>query len=184
MNDSMKWELLSSRYLVKERWATLRVDACKMPDGTIVDDYYVLEYPTWVNAVAITEDEEVILIRQYRHAAAEVLLEIPGGCVDPGEEPAEAIKRELLEETGYAFKDMVYMGAVYANPSTAGNMTHSYLLSGGVKVQEQHLDGREQIEVLLVSKDELKRLALQNNFPQALHATAVFHALARLGLLS
>lgn len=183
MNDPMKWEKLSSRYLVKERWATLRVDACRMPDGTIVDDYYVLEYPNWVNAVALTEDNQVILIRQYRHAAGEVMLEIPGGCIDPGEEPEEAIRRELLEETGYAFDHMRKLGSVYANPSTAANRTFSYLFTGGRKVQEQHLDGREQIDVLLVSMDEFKNLTLTNKFPQALHSSASFQALVALGEL-
>lgn len=183
MSDLMKWEKLSSKYLVKERWATLRVDSCRMPDGTLIDDYYVLEYPDWVNAVAITEDNEVILIKQYRHASGEVILEIPGGCVDPGEKPEEAISRELLEETGYAFDSIEPMGFVYANPSTSGNKTYSYLARGGKKVQEQALDGREQIDVLKVSLDELKDLALTNKFPQALHSSAVFLGLSRLGLL-
>ncbi|WP_374166737.1 NUDIX hydrolase [Arcticibacter sp. MXS-1] len=139
MSDSMKWEKLSSRYLVKEKWATLRVDACKMPDGTIIDDYYVLEYPDWVNAVAVTEDNEVILIRQYRHASGEVILEVPGGCIDPGESPEEAVKRELLEETGYAFSTIEPMGTVYANPSTSANKTHSFLLTGGKKCRSSTL---------------------------------------------
>ncbi|HEY0057324.1 MAG TPA: NUDIX hydrolase, partial [Pedobacter sp.] len=68
-NDALKWEKVSSKYLVKEQWATLRVDTCRLPDGQLIDDYYVLEYPGWVNAIALTEDEKVILIRQYRHGA-------------------------------------------------------------------------------------------------------------------
>lgn len=181
--SKLKWEKLSSRYLVKEKWATLRVDACRMPDGTLIDDYYVLEYPDWVNAVAVTEDNEIILIRQYRHAAEEVILEIPGGCIDPGETPEEAIRRELLEETGYEFTSLEPLATVYANPSTSGNKTYSYLAKGGRKVQEQHLDGREEIEVLKAGLDELRELVLQNKFPQALHVSAVFYALVKLGVL-
>lgn len=183
MSDPLKWEKLSSKYLVREKWATLRVDACRMPDGTQIDDYYVLEYPDWVNAIAVTEDNEVLLIRQYRHAAEEVFLEVPGGCVDPGETPEQAVKRELLEETGYAFETLEPMGHVYANPSTAGNKTYSYLLTGGKKVQEQHLDGREEIEVLKVSIEELKDLLLNNKILQALHVTAILYGLNKLGLL-
>ena len=180
----MKWEKLSSKYLIREKWATLRVDTCKMPDGTLIDDYYVLEYPGWVNAVALTENNEVILIRQYRHAAEEVILEIPGGCIDPGETPEEAVKRELLEETGYQFDSIEPLCTLYANPSTSANKTTSFLARGGRKIQEQHLDGREEIEVLKVSLDELKVLVIENKFPQALHTSAVYQALILLREIS
>lgn len=182
--SNLKWEKLSSKYLVKEKWATLRVDTCKMPDGTLIDDYYVLEYPDWVNAVALTENNEVIVIKQYRHAAGEVILEIPGGCVDPGEKAAVAIKRELLEETGYDFDSIEPIYSLYANPSTSANKTTTYLAKGGRKVQEQQLDGREEIQVELISLDQLKELVLQNRFPQALHASAVYQALIHLKKIS
>ena len=182
MSD-LKWEKLSSKYLVKEQWATLRVDSCRMPNGTLIDDYYVLEYPGWVNAIALTEDNKVIMIRQYRHGAEEVMLELPGGCIDPGEEPKEAIIRELLEETGYQFESLEHLCTLYANPSTSGNITTSYLAKSGKKIQEQHLDGREEIEVLAVSLEEFKKLVLENQLPQALHASAAFHALVKLDLL-
>ncbi|MFD2161100.1 NUDIX hydrolase [Paradesertivirga mongoliensis] len=183
MSSALKWEKLSSRYLVKEQWATLRVDTCRMPDGTLIDDYYVLEYPNWVNAIALTEEGEVILIRQYRHAAEKVILELPGGCIDPGETPEKAIERELLEETGYQFESLEPLCILHANPSTSANITSSYLARGGRKVQEQHLDGREEIEVLTVNIDEFKDLVLNNQLPQALHASAAFHALLKLGKL-
>lgn len=179
--SNLKWEKLSSKYLVKEQWATLRVDTCRMPDGTLIDDYYVLEYPGWVNAIALTERNEVILIRQYRHGAAEVFLELPGGCIDAGESPAQAVERELLEETGYTFDTIEQICELYANPSTSGNITTSYIATGGKKTKEQHLDGREEIEVLTVSMSEFKKLVFENKLQQALHASAAFHALLRLG---
>src|SRR5690606_20858147 len=119
----------------------------------------------------------------YRHAAGEVILEIPGGCVDPGETPEEAVKRELLEETGYEFKQIEPLGSLYANPSTAGNKTFSFLARGGRKVQEQHLDGREEIIVELVSIEQLKQLLLDNQFGQALHASAIFYGLLAMGII-
>jgi 8-oxo-dGTP pyrophosphatase MutT (NUDIX family) len=181
--NKLKWEKLSSKYLVKENWATLRVDSCKMPDGTLIDDYYVLEYPNWVNAVALTEDNQVILIKQYRHAAENVITEIPGGCIDSGELPEEAVKRELLEETGYAFEQIEYLASLYANPSTSANQTFSYLATGGRKIQEQHLDGREEIIVELVTIDELKELLAANKIQQALHVSAIYYALSKLKML-
>ncbi len=178
--NRLKWKKLASKYLIREKWATLRVDACQMPDGTLIDDYYVLEYPNWVNAVALTENNKVILIRQYRHAVEEVILEIPGGCIDPGETPEEAVKRELLEETGFAFEKIEPLTILYANPSTGNNKTFSYLATGGKKIQEQHLDGREEIIVELVSVDTLKRLLKENRIGQALHVSAIFYALPKL----
>ena len=97
MSKDLTWKLLSSHYIHKGPWATLRIDKCEMPDGRIVDDYYVLEYSSWVNAVAITEDNKVLMVKQYRHAAGIISLEIPGGVVDGNETPVEALRRELLE---------------------------------------------------------------------------------------
>ena len=176
----LKWQKLSTRYLVREKWATLRVDTCRMPDGQVIDDYYVLEYTDWVNAVAVTEDQQVILITQYRHGAEEVITEIPGGCIDPGESPEEAVRRELLEETGYSFSSIEPLATLYANPSTARNKTYSFLATGGVKTHDQQLDGREDIIVHLVSLSELKEKLMNNEIPQALHTSALFYALHRL----
>jgi ADP-ribose pyrophosphatase len=137
--SELNWKILSSTYIHKGPWATLRSDKCEMPDGTIVDDYYVLEYPNWANAVALTEDNKILMVRQYRHAANIVSLEIPGGVIEDGENPEEGMRRELLEETGYAFNNVELISTVYANPSTANNKTFCYLAKGGVKVQSKSL---------------------------------------------
>jgi ADP-ribose pyrophosphatase len=94
--NKLIWKKLSSTYIHKGPWATLRSDKCEMPGGHIVEDYYVLEYPNWVNAVAITDEGKILMVRQYRHAAGIVSLEIPGGVIDPGETPEEGLKRESL----------------------------------------------------------------------------------------
>jgi ADP-ribose pyrophosphatase len=177
-----KWDKLSTRYLVKEKWATLRVDTVKLQNGPIKDDYYVLEYPEWVNAVAVTEDNKIVLVRQYRHAADIISLEIPGGVVDPGEQPDAAIKRELLEETGYSFKTQELIATVYPNPATSTNRTFTYLLTGGVKTHEQHLDEHEILNVEEYSFDEVKQLLLDNEIPQSLHVNGLFYGLVKLGL--
>jgi len=180
----LNWKLLSSEYLFKDNWATLRADTCEMPNGNIVKPYYVLEYPDWVNVVALTEDNEVIVIKQYRHAAGEVILEIPGGCIDKDETPEQAVRRELLEETGYAFKDIELLSILYANPATGNNKTHCFLATGGKKVQEQSLDNGEDIIVELISPERLKELVLENQIGQALHTSGIFYALMRLKLIS
>jgi len=175
------WKKISSRYLHKGPWATLRSDKCVMPDGHIVEDYYVLEYPNWVNAVALTEDDKIIMVYQYRHAAEIVSLEIPGGVIEEGESPQQALQRELLEETGYLFTDFELLCTVYANPSTANNHTYCYLAKGGKKVQEQSLDGQEEIIVEAYTIGEIKQLLAGNKIKQALHCTGLFYAMAKLG---
>ena len=180
----LNWKLLSSEYLFKDNWATLRADTCQMPNGNIISPYYVLEYPDWGNVVAITEDNQVILIRQYRHAAGEVILELPGGCIEKGERPEQGIRRELLEETGYEFNSFELLSVLYANPATGNNKTHCFLATGGKKVQEQALDGGEEIVVELVSVEKLKELLLEDQFGQALHTSGIFYALIKMGNLS
>ena len=90
----MNWKILSSQYLFNDLWFKVRKDKCLTPQGKIVDPYYVYEFPTWVTALAITEEGKVVLERQYRHALGETCIEIPGGCVDDTDASLEdAIKR-------------------------------------------------------------------------------------------
>lgn len=181
--SNQKWEILSSEYLVNAPWAVLRKDSCIMPGGYVVPEYYVLEYPNWVNIVALTTENEIILVKQYRHGAGETILEIPGGVIDEGEEALAAAKREMLEETGYEFESFEKLCELYPNPATSNNITTTYLAKGGRRVQEQQLDAQEEIEVLLSSPSEVKALLLQNKFGQALHSTALFYTLIQLGEL-
>lgn len=180
----MKWELLSSEYLYRDSWFTARKDRCRTPDGRIVDPYYVLEYPDWANALALTEDGEVLLVRQYRHALGKTLLELPGGVVEAGDpSPMEAIGRELAEETGYTFRDIESLGSIAPNPSTQTNMSHGFLALGGRRTREQVLDPNEEIEVVRVSMEELKGLLNRHEILQALHVSTLYYGLLRLGEL-
>lgn len=181
--EILKWQKLSSRYLVKEQWATLRVDTCDLQNGIVKDDYFVLEYPNWVNAVALTAENEVIMVRQYRHAGDIISLEIPGGVIDGDEKPEDAVRRELLEETGYSFEKIALIAILYPNPATSNNVTYTYLLTGGVKTQEQHLDEHEILNVEKYSIPEVKQLLLENKIDQSLHASALFYGLLKLGAM-
>lgn len=182
--SKLNWSVLNSTYLVKAPWAVLRKDVCQMPNGHVVPEYYVLEYPNWANVVAMTADKQFVLVRQYRHGAGEVFLEIPGGVIDDGETALDAAKREMLEETGYEFESFEEICKLYPNPATSNNITTTFLARGGIKKREQALDSQEEIDVLLASPDEVKELLFSNAFGQSLHASALFYALKHLGLIS
>jgi ADP-ribose pyrophosphatase len=180
----MNWKILSSEYLFNDLWFKVRKDKCITPQGKIVDPYYVYEFPTWVTAVALTEDGKIVLEKQYRHALGETCIEIPGGCVDDTDSSLEeAIKRELLEETGYSFSSYEYLGKISANPSTNSNLMHMFLAKGGKKVASQELDHNEEIEIELITIDELKQMFRENKIVQAMHVTCIMYALERMGEL-
>lgn len=182
---SLEWKLLGSAYIWKDVWFTARQDRCLTPTGKIVDPYYVLEYNDWVNAVALTEDGQVIMIRQYRQGIGKTLLEIPGGTMDADEtSPEAAMRRELLEETGYAFEQLIPLGSIAPNPASSNNLTHMFLATGGKKVQEQQLDENEEIEIVYMSLEELQQQVLQHGILQSLHTTCIFYALLALKEIS
>lgn len=151
------------------------------PGGTIVDPYYVYEFPEWVTALPVTQEGKIIMVRQYRHALGETCIEIPGGCVDDTDKSFEdAIRRELLEETGYEFATIEYLGKTSANPSTNSNLMHMFLARGGKKIAEQKLDSNEEIEIELLSVHEVKELLKENRIIQAMHVTCLKYGLEKM----
>jgi 8-oxo-dGTP pyrophosphatase MutT (NUDIX family) len=177
----MKWKLLSSEYLFNDRWFKVRKDVCETPQGKIVDPYYVYEFSEWVAAVPVTEEGKIVMIRQYRHAYGDVCIEFPGGCVDDTDKNfEEAVKRELLEETGYSFSSFKSLGAVSPNPSTNNNLMHMFLATGGKKTSGQFLDHNEEIEVDLFTIEEVKQLIRDNKIVQAMHVSCFLYAMQEL----
>ena len=180
----LSWKKISSEYLSRDVWGTVRKDVCQTADGKIIDPYYVYEFPTWVTAVAVTEEGKIILERQYRYALNVTCYEIPGGCVDDTDISLEAaIARELLEETGYRFSKYEYLGKTSSNPSTNNNWMHMYLATGGHYEREQELDHNEEIEIYLYSVDEVKKLLEDNKIIQSMHVTTLYYAFAKMKVL-
>ncbi|MFL5808991.1 MAG: NUDIX hydrolase [Flavisolibacter sp.] len=179
----MVWKVIESEQIFKQPWLNVRKDVCELPNGNKHSSYYILEYPSWVSAFAITEDNKVLLVRQYRHGLGVVSTELPGGVVDKGETVEEAIARELKEETGYEFSYLEPLGKIAPNPATSDNYMHMFLAKGGKKVAEQNLDETEDVEVLTITIDEVKQLLKDHKIVQALHVTCMFYALEKLGAL-
>lgn len=183
--ERMKWKTLSTEYLFNDTWLRARRDKCLKSDGKIVYPYYIVEYPQWATGMGLTEDNKVILVKQYRHAVEMVSTEIPGGCIDAADaNPEAAIRREFIEETGYTFDKVEYLGKTSPNPSTNTNWMHMFLLTGGKLTHPQSFDENEEIEVLLVSLEEFLQMVLNNQIIQAMHMTTIFFAFQKLGKLS
>ena len=141
------WTLLSSTYSFRDRWLTLRSDTVELPGGETLTPYHVIESPDWVNAIAITDDGNIVLVEQYRHAVQQTMLELPAGHVDPGEAPEVAVKRELLEETGHEAASWHDLGALFPAASRFNNKVRSYLAMGVRQVRAPISGGSETLRV-------------------------------------
>lgn len=162
----MKWKILSSAYLIKERWLTVRKDHVKMPSGVEMDDYYVLEYPDWINVLAVTKEGRFVVERQYRHGTQSVDYELCAGTLEKGEIPLEAAQRELLEETGYIGGEWELYCISTPNPAAMTNVNYSFLAKGVEFSGERHLEKTEDIEIHLMSYKELKKIVEDGGIKQ------------------
>ena len=170
----MNWKTLDSKYLFKKPWLTARVDKVQLPTGAIIDEYYILEYPEWVNTIAITKDGKFVFVRQYRHGIGKTVSELCAGVVEEGEDPMDAAKRELLEETGFGGGEWTPWMTISANASTHTNLTHCFLATGVEPIGEQHLDNGEDIKVRFFSREEVLEMLRQGEVWQSLMAAPLW----------
>ena len=126
-----KWQVINSKITYQDKWLKIRSDHCLTGQNKIVKPYHVLEYPTWVNVVALTPKYEIILVKQYRHGAGKILRGLPSGSVNPTDKSlTAAIRRELKEETGFSGGKFYEIGQAYVNPAMQNNFVHSFLAIG------------------------------------------------------
>ena len=177
------WQTIASEYVVKDRWLTLRADRCVTPSGVAVEPYYVQELPEWVNIVAFDEQQRILLIEQYRHGIGEVTLEVPAGCVDNGEDPEIAAKRELLEETGCEVSALCKLPVQLPNPARSTNRMHQFVGIGARLVGAQNLDTSEAISFRFVPAVEVLRMIDSGEFCMSLHITNILMGIRHLNAL-
>ena len=169
-----KWKTLSSEYVSRRPWLTARRDRVQLPNGQIHDEYYVLEYPTWVNIIAIRPDGKFVMIEQYRHGLGTVETELCAGCADEGEEPIDAARRELAEETGYTGRKWRLNTVLCANPATSNNLSYCFIAEGVEHTGDQHLDRTEDIAIHVYTREEVFDMLRADKFKQALMAASLW----------
>lgn len=173
------WKVLTSEYLARRPWFTVRHERLELPDGQQVPDYYVFEYPDWINITAITRDGRFVLIDQYRHGLGETDYEIPAGVSEPTDASMlAAAQRELAEETGYGGGEWQLLTVVAPNPATQNNLTHCFLATGVERIGEQHPDPTEDLRVHLMTRREVLGLLRRNEIRQALMAAPLWRYFA------
>ena len=169
-NDPRPWTVVESHYLHKRPWLTMRQDKVLLPNGKVIDDFYVWEHAPWINVIAVTGAGEIVLIRQYRHGLGRISFELPAGIHDkPGESLLDAAKRELIEETGYGGGDWKEWMVLSPNPDLQNNLSHTFLAVGVEKSGPQHLDETEEITVHPVAPAHLSEIIDNGEIVQALH---------------
>lgn len=173
-SDERKWKVLESEYLIRRPWLTARRDHVKLPTGAEIPEYYILEYPDWVNTIAITKEGKFVLVRQYRHGIRETRYELCAGVCDEGEEPLVAAQRELYEETGYGGGKWQPWMTISANASTMTNLTHCFLATEVERISTQHLESTEDLSVHLLSEAQVKALLMNDEVRQSLMAAPLW----------
>lgn len=177
--DPRPWQVEESRYVYNRApYMILREDRVRLPNGAMIPDYFVFEYPEWVTVLALTVNDEFVLIRQYRHGIGAVHFELVAGVADAGESMLESAKRELLEETGYGGGEWEFFMQVCANPGTHSNWSHIFLARGVERLDDQSLDPTEEIVVQILSREETLEMLRSGGVAQAMHAAALWRFFA------
>ena len=151
-----EWQVRRTELVLDTPWAKVRRDWCVLPDGTKIDDYYYWEGGDFAQVFAVTGNDEVILVRQYKHGTREIGLELPAGVLnDSDADPLQAAQRELKEETGFTGTEWESLGSMSVSAAKSTARSHSFLVTGATRTSGQMLDATENIEVVVMPLSDL-----------------------------
>jgi len=177
------WKILKSELVFEHKWYKLRRDHVAMPNGREMDDYFVSVRPDVVLTFPLTDDNQVIFVRQYKHAAGRIFLELPGGVINVGEtDPKAAAMREVLEETGYTSDNVEQLLVAIDNPTKDTNKIYFFLARNVHKVAGQNLDESEDIEVLKMPLVEVEQMVMNGEISVSGSVALCLLVLRKLGL--
>jgi ADP-ribose pyrophosphatase YjhB (NUDIX family) len=159
----------------------MRKDVCVTKEGAVIDPYFVLEFPNWVQVVAFDVESRVLITRQYRHGIQKVIYGLPTGFTENSDKSTiESARRELIEETGYRAKKFIKAGVVFPNPAIQNNQVHTFAAFDIKKIREPEFDPSEKISTEFVTVKKLLKMIDDGRFSHALHVAGVFLTLRRL----
>ncbi len=176
------WKVLESSKVIDKRWLEVEEQRVELASGHVIDCFHLIKAPSWTAVLCVTEREEVVLVRQYRHGLRGDSLELPAGVIEPSEPLLACAQRELLEETGYASERWVELSSVSTEPSRHTTRAHFFCASGARRVADLSLDESEHVEVVLVPKAELLPMIDRGEIVHGVHVGAILLA-ARRGLI-
>jgi 8-oxo-dGTP pyrophosphatase MutT (NUDIX family) len=168
------WVVRSSTYRIDEPFLRVRSDTVELPSGVVIENYFVRENRGFAIVAALTAERRVVMVRQYKHGVAQVVLELPAGMIDPGETPAECAVRELAEETGYAGDAPVLLRSLFADPTGSDSVFHVFLIENVTAKFAQALDTTEAIVIETMSLEELRAAVRDGGIASGSQVAAVF----------
>jgi ADP-ribose pyrophosphatase len=168
------WPLVRSTMIKSYRVFSVCTHTARSPRTGLEHDFYVIESVDWVNVIPLTPDNQVVMVRQYRHGTRQISLEIPGGLVNLKDTPMDTARRELLEETGYQAEEITLIGSAHPQPAVLNNRCLTFLATNVHKTAALDLDEGEDIEVVLVPLSEIPRLIREGEITNAMVILAFY----------
>ncbi len=177
-----KWKTTSSKKLVDTRWVKVRKDAVELPNGQHIEDFYAITINEAAAIVALDDNENIILKKEYRYCYERDLIEVPAGGFEKGEDGLTVAKRELLEETGYISDEWQFIGKTVESSAKLTNYMHIYFANHCRKVSKQHLDATEDIEIIIMPLKRAIEMVMNNEICCNSSAHGILWVARKLGV--
>ena len=179
MVEDRAWKVLSQATLVDKHWLTLRQQHVRLPNGHEIEEFFHIEGPDWAAVLALTEESQLVLVRQYRHGIGQMSLELPAGVIDAGESGLQAAQRELLEETGYAAESWHALRIVATEPARHTTRAHLFVALGARCVAPARPESSELIELELMDLAAIAAAIDRGAIVHGIHVAAILLAAQR-----